>query len=284
LDVQLAEALSQQNLMEIDLEIRSMDLEKSPLRRQTPRVAKMTSPGESRFADREVLKALNPEREGWLAVYFGDSPHNGWGRRLVCLEKTLLYLFTGEEDLEPLIVALQVTAGMLCVRRDYTRGQGGLASGELNPYNPANSVIRISLPSREILIAGDDETESDIWHAAIRDSEANMNAEALTAGGASGPYKVRDEDTVECFSCQTEFTWSRRKHHCRLCGRIFCRPCCDYHVSLPNFEGEVRVCLLCAPRVDATAQPAVTVYGTASDIIRNEVIPSMESLVTPRQQ
>ena len=172
---------------------------------------------------------------------------------------------------------------MLCVRRDYSKGQGRLAIHEANPYDPGNSVIRVSLPSREILLAGEDETETDIWHAAIRDSEANMNAEALSGGGGAGPFKVRDEDSVECFSCQTEFSWSRCKHHCRLCGRIFCRPCCDYHVSLPNFDGEVRVCVLCAPRVDATAQPATSVYNTASDIMHNEVLPQIESLVTPRR-
>ena len=63
--------------------------------------------------------------------------------------------------------------------------------------------------------------------------------------------QVCDEDVTACFSCNVNFAWNRRKHHCRVCGYVFCRPCCDYHMRLPNYEEDVRVCVMCAPKVTA---------------------------------
>lgn len=44
---------------------------------------------------------------------------------------------------------------------------------------------------------------------------------------------VEDNSIDKCFNCQNEFTFMVRKHHCRLCGRIFCYNCCNYHTILP---------------------------------------------------
>lgn len=44
---------------------------------------------------------------------------------------------------------------------------------------------------------------------------------------------VEDNSIDKCYGCQYEFTFMIRKHHCRLCGRIFCYKCCNYHTVLP---------------------------------------------------
>ncbi len=45
------------------------------------------------------------------------------------------------------------------------------------------------------------------------------------------------------------FTLSKRRHHCRLCGDVFCDTCSNHRVSLPlegsEFEKPVRICDLC---------------------------------------
>lgn len=38
-------------------------------------------------------------------------------------------------------------------------------------------------------------------------------------------YWMKDESATSCFSCNRKFTTFRRKHHCRVCGQIFCSAC-----------------------------------------------------------
>lgn len=53
-----------------------------------------------------------------------------------------------------------------------------------------------------------------------------------------------------CFNCNIEFTFLKRKHHCRQCGRIFCHSCSSYRVVPPSYNGtklaDVRMCGACA--------------------------------------
>jgi hypothetical protein len=61
--------------------------------------------------------------------------------------------------------------------------------------------------------------------------------------------KVADKYRLECPHCDTLFTLSKRRHHCRLCGDIFCDACSSHRVSLPlpgpEFEKPVRICDFC---------------------------------------
>ncbi|XP_071131645.1 RUN and FYVE domain-containing protein 2-like isoform X4 [Mytilus edulis] len=51
-----------------------------------------------------------------------------------------------------------------------------------------------------------------------------------------------DKDASHCSSCEKEFSISRRKHHCRNCGNIFCNECSDNKMPLPSSAKPVRVC------------------------------------------
>lgn len=75
-----------------------------------------------------------------------------------------------------------------------------------------------------------------------------------------------DSVSKECYECSEKFTTFRRRHHCRVCGQIFCSQCCNQqipgkffgctgiaqyiffmkfesHFSL--FIGDLRVCTYC---------------------------------------
>src|SRR5262245_46985131 len=39
-------------------------------------------------------------------------------------------------------------------------------------------------------------------------------------------YWMPDSRGKECYECQEKFTTFRRRHHCRICGQIFCSRCC----------------------------------------------------------
>lgn len=56
-----------------------------------------------------------------------------------------------------------------------------------------------------------------------------------------------DEAIVNCNSCQVEFTFFVRKHHCRRDGKIYCGDCTTQSVPLPKFgfQTPVRVCDRC---------------------------------------
>jgi phosphatidylinositol 3-kinase len=49
---------------------------------------------------------------------------------------------------------------------------------------------------------------------------------------------IDDNAVVRCFSCDSEFTLFRRKHHCRSCGRIFCHNCSTNKTHLPKDIGK----------------------------------------------
>ena len=42
-----------------------------------------------------------------------------------------------------------------------------------------------------------------------------------------------EEDVDDCSSCRQPFSVTRRKHHCRHCGRIFCADCTPKQVPRP---------------------------------------------------
>eukprot|EP00538_Stauroneis_constricta_P006061 CAMPEP_0119545386 /NCGR_PEP_ID=MMETSP1352-20130426/137_1 /TAXON_ID=265584 /ORGANISM="Stauroneis constricta, Strain CCMP1120" /LENGTH=2173 /DNA_ID=CAMNT_0007589921 /DNA_START=145 /DNA_END=6666 /DNA_ORIENTATION=+ len=66
--------------------------------------------------------------------------------------------------------------------------------------------------------------------------------------------KVGDKYRLECPQCDTLFTLSKRRHHCRLCGDVFCDACSNHRVDLPlpgpEYEKPVRVCDLCFKDVE----------------------------------
>lgn len=48
-----------------------------------------------------------------------------------------------------------------------------------------------------------------------------------------------------CAACEQQFSVTRRKHHCRLCGNVFCQPCSDNKMELASSAKPVRVCDTC---------------------------------------
>ncbi len=75
----------------------------------------------------------------------------------------------------------------------------------------------------------------------------NKKKDALKSGGLiSKEYWMKDETSTECFSCGRLFTTFRRKHHCRICGQIFCSNC-TMLISGEKFNhsGKMRVCKTC---------------------------------------
>ena len=57
---------------------------------------------------------------------------------------------------------------------------------------------------------------------------------------------IKDKQSNECLSCHSEFGLFTRRHHCRLCGGLYCSDCSNQTVDLNKFKlDNVRVCTPC---------------------------------------
>jgi hypothetical protein len=45
---------------------------------------------------------------------------------------------------------------------------------------------------------------------------------------------VDDKSVISCYNCQESFSFINRKHHCRNCGKVFCKTCSDFWIEIPN--------------------------------------------------
>ncbi|XP_071436278.1 zinc finger FYVE domain-containing protein 16 isoform X2 [Pithys albifrons albifrons] len=79
-------------------------------------------------------------------------------------------------------------------------------------------------------------------------SQTSENTEPPIAPAAlpwKQPLWVPDSEAPNCMSCQVKFTFTKRRHHCRACGKVFCGGCCKRKCKLQYMEKEARVCTGC---------------------------------------
>lgn len=71
-------------------------------------------------------------------------------------------------------------------------------------------------------------------------------------------YWMPDSVSKECYECGERFTTFRRKHHCRICGQIFCSRCCNQEIpgKIIGYSGDLRVCIYCCKIVLSYLQSA----------------------------
>ncbi|XP_039024394.1 1-phosphatidylinositol-3-phosphate 5-kinase FAB1A-like isoform X2 [Hibiscus syriacus] len=70
---------------------------------------------------------------------------------------------------------------------------------------------------------------------------------------ASSDFWMPDQSCRVCYECDSQFTVFNRRHHCRLCGRVFCAKCTTNSIFVPSDEPRVgledsertRVCSYC---------------------------------------
>ncbi|KAG0315735.1 1-phosphatidylinositol-3-phosphate 5-kinase [Dissophora globulifera] len=142
------------------------------------------------------------------------------------------------------------------------------------PFNGAVGTMTIRSPDSRLvdhtrLGAGDGSVTRDYIHSAfgarepsgdsdtrsIRSfSSVHQKGNSLTklirrvrGEGVSKEYWMTDENAKECFGCSASFFVFRRKHHCRICGHIFCSKCASKIISgiKLGYEGYLRVCNYC---------------------------------------
>lgn len=93
-----------------------------------------------------------------------------------------------------------------------------------------------------------EEQEQALQELGYKLSESKMKIEDIQEANKAlqgGQVWLKDKDATHCKLCEKEFSISRRKHHCRNCGEIFCNTCSDNDLPLPASPKPVRVCDTC---------------------------------------
>uniref|UniRef100_A0A671V1Y1 Zinc finger, FYVE domain containing 9b n=1 Tax=Sparus aurata TaxID=8175 RepID=A0A671V1Y1_SPAAU len=67
-----------------------------------------------------------------------------------------------------------------------------------------------------------------------------------TVLGEVAPVWIPDAQALVCMKCGVKFTFTKRRHHCRACGKVFCALCSSLKFRLTHLDGkEGRVCISC---------------------------------------
>ena len=84
-----------------------------------------------------------------------------------------------------------------------------------------------------------------------------------------------DNVCKSCQLCNVPFSLFRRRHHCRICGKIFCYACSsnilDEQVTKFKFDGPIRACDNCAAlaREDPNPKPLISQRPTCDGALAN---------------
>jgi len=88
---------------------------------------------------------------------------------------------------------------------------------------------------------------------------SSFSARKSPVHGSSGGIElaqswVPDPLALQCYRCHDNFgfLWGKRKHHCRVCGNVFCHSCSNKQIDLLNTRKnvKVRICLDCHNKVN----------------------------------
>jgi len=88
-----------------------------------------------------------------------------------------------------------------------------------------------------------------LWSEKIQEAEKTRQLfiQSKEEHDKFAPRWQHDTESPVCPLCDTKFTHTRRRHHCRKCGTLTCGKCSDYKVKIPNYKEEKkhRVCFIC---------------------------------------
>ncbi|NXP57639.1 ZFY16 protein, partial [Chloropsis cyanopogon] len=130
--------------------------------------------------------------------------------------------------------------------------QGAAGQKQLNKTNVLEREDQESVTSEAPLSdssvnVGDnsDPGESSSGAGGNQTSDGAESRKTAAALSWKQPLWVPDSEAPNCMNCQAKFTFTKRRHHCRACGKVFCGSCCKRKCKLQYMEKEARVCTGC---------------------------------------
>lgn len=151
----------------------------------------------------------------------------------------------------------------------------------LHPFTPASNNT-FSLPKDEKIKRDTDSVFSVSSSAskAYLAFQLSKAREKPARKQLSKEFWMKDESAISCYGCNRVFTTLRRKHHCRVCGQIFCSACT--HLTdgeRCGAKGTVRICTACEDAIASASSSdegdtsvftqAAAEYDDSSDSVEN---------------
>ncbi|KAJ8414868.1 hypothetical protein AAFF_G00023910 [Aldrovandia affinis] len=101
--------------------------------------------------------------------------------------------------------------------------------------------------------------------------------------GATQPSWVPDSDAPNCMNCLQKFTFTRRRHHCRACGKVYCGVCCKRKCQLKYLDKNARVCVICYEAIhrDNTAARTLLLTGPLLGEGEHSQVQAFERMMSP---
>uniref|UniRef100_A0A8D0L1S8 Zinc finger FYVE domain-containing protein n=1 Tax=Sphenodon punctatus TaxID=8508 RepID=A0A8D0L1S8_SPHPU len=107
--------------------------------------------------------------------------------------------------------------------------------------------------------------------------------EQIALLGQKQPPWVPDSEAPNFMNCQVKFTFVKRRHHCRACGKVFCSDCCSRRSKLQYMEKEARVCVGCYESI-SKAQAFERMMSPTGSIPNSNISSEDCSAVPPLQE
>uniref|UniRef100_G1N4C5 Zinc finger FYVE domain-containing protein n=1 Tax=Meleagris gallopavo TaxID=9103 RepID=G1N4C5_MELGA len=127
--------------------------------------------------------------------------------------------------------------------------QGDVGQSQLNQTHVVERAVTPEAPFSRNSITSDENSEpAGESGTEAGKSQTFQSVESLKTPAAllqKQPLWVPDSEAPNCMNCQVKFTFTKRRHHCRACGKVFCGGCCKRKCKLQYMEKEARVCTRC---------------------------------------
>ncbi len=112
----------------------------------------------------------------------------------------------------------------------------------------AEFALQVLAPGKSFVVYCATAAEKAKWLAAVRGALTELRKDAASSQAAQFASAWAPDDTADaCTLCKAKFTFVKRRHHCRSCGRLVCGACSDKKLLVKAVDPThpVRVCTVC---------------------------------------
>ncbi|XP_077389630.1 zinc finger FYVE domain-containing protein 9 [Festucalex cinctus] len=113
---------------------------------------------------------------------------------------------------------------------------------------------------KDVVSNGGEDGKASASTPVVPDNESGpvgiLTKDRANALGEVAPVWIPDAEALACMKCGVKFTFTKRRHHCRACGKVFCALCSGLKFRLTHLDGkEGRVCVSCHSTLIKSTSP-----------------------------
>uniref|UniRef100_A0A8C9I292 RUN and FYVE domain containing 1 n=1 Tax=Piliocolobus tephrosceles TaxID=591936 RepID=A0A8C9I292_9PRIM len=166
------------------------------------------------------------------------------GGRISALQRQLSQLHEQCSSLEKELKSEKEHRQALQRELQHERDTSSLLRTELQQVEGLKKELRELQDEKAELQKICEEQEQALQEMGLHLSQSKLKMEDIKEVNQAlkGHAWLKDDEATHCRQCEKEFSISRRKHHCRNCGHIFCNTCSSNELALPSYPKPVRVC------------------------------------------